>query len=125
MTAPTRAPLDEIHKLTAFVARLRQQLPAKPVRATATPAGGTLVGRHEYTSANHEHGQATTAIGRQPVPADPWDHGLAETGTRILTVWAINQARSRRAVEEPLLFQQLIEEYGYPVAPEHGEEGGN
>ena len=124
-SAPTRAPLDQIRDLTALVVKIRQQLPAKPVRATATPPGGTLVGRHEYESANHEPGQATTAVGRQHV-ADPWDRGLADTGTRILTRFAVERALAERRAEKPLLFHELVDKYGFDPSPtEHGGEGEN
>lgn len=98
-------------RLSAILTALRAQRPAPTIRATASARQRT------YTSDNQERGQATIAVGRATS-----GHPHGADATRLITVYAVGQALTRHAAEDPPMFAQLVAAVGYPTAPK--QEGG-
>jgi hypothetical protein len=117
----------DVRGLAALLVRLRMARPALTIRAAATaPAApptqagdDAVVSKHHhiYMSDQPEPGQSTTALGRivdetivvpveRPVPAEQ---------TRVINTYGVERALATEILEEPLLFNLLADELGYPA----------
>lgn len=105
MTTLDRTPVDHIRNLTAFVAAIREQMPATTVRATATTVGAAQVTRTVHTSNayNPTRGEETKPVAVQPMPRD---RSLDDT-TSVLGPYGVDQKLARHADEDPPLYAEL------------------
>jgi hypothetical protein len=115
----------DVSWMTALAVKLRGDRPAPTIRAAAlapaappTQAGDDAeVSKHIYMSDQPEPGQETTALGRY---ADatirvPLERPAPAEQTRVINAYGVERALATEVLEEPLLFNLLAGELGYPA----------
>jgi hypothetical protein len=116
----------QIRGLAGLLVRLRSARPALTIRAAATaPAAPPTqagddaeVSKHIYMSDQPESGHETTALGRFLADATirvPLERPEPAGQTQVINVYGVERALATEVLEEPLLFNLLADELGYPA----------
>jgi hypothetical protein len=115
----------QVRGLAGLLARLRTGRPAPTIRAAAlapaappTAAGEAQVTHHIYVSDQPEAGQETTALGRYMADATilvPLERPEPGGDTRVINTYGIDRALANDVLEDPVLFDRLVAELGFPA----------